>query len=161
MSVFENFTKKVADTAKAAARKSSDIVEVTKLNMSVGAEENKIQKAYSEIGKLVYEQYTKGERGNDDVTAYCEKIESYEENIKEIKTKVLELKDKKACPECGVQMDIEDGFCSKCGAKQEIFQKSVEEEPITEEPAEIECNTCGRINDIDFFFCPKCGNKLE
>ena len=51
MSFFENLGKKVGEAAQAAARKSSEIVEVTN-NASINAEEDKIQKLYSEIGKV-------------------------------------------------------------------------------------------------------------
>ena len=43
MSVLENFTKKVTETAKAAAKKSGDIVEVTKLSVAINTEEDKIE----------------------------------------------------------------------------------------------------------------------
>ena len=43
MSVLDNFTRKVSDTAKAAAKKSGNVVELTRLNMNIGAEEEKIK----------------------------------------------------------------------------------------------------------------------
>jgi hypothetical protein len=118
MSVFENLSRKVTDTAKAAAKKSSEVVEVTKLNMSIGTEEDKIKKVYTEIGKSVYEVFTKGEEVNEAFKVQCELISSYEENIKEMRLKILDLKELKVCPTCGVKMEADILFCSKCGAKQ-------------------------------------------
>jgi rRNA maturation endonuclease Nob1 len=135
MSVFDNFTKKVTETAKAAAKKSSELVEVTKLNISVGAEEDKIEKVYSDIGKMAYAAFLKGELTNDAYMVNFEKIKSYEENIYKMKQKILELKSTKICAGCGEELDLSTAFCSKCGTKQEI-QKPAQEEPAAEEPQE-------------------------
>ncbi len=120
MSVFENITKKVTDTAKAAAKKSGELVEVTKLSMSIGTEEDKIKKVYMDIGKSVYESFVKGEDVGETFKVYCEQIESYEESIKEIKQKILELKNLRACPSCSYEMEEDEEiiYCSRCGAKQ-------------------------------------------
>lgn len=118
MSVFENLTRKVSDTAKAAAKKSSEVVEVTKLNLSIGAEEDKIKKLYTEIGKSIYETYAKGEAVGEEFKGQCDIIRSYEDNIKEMKAKILELKEMKLCSACGAELETGIAFCPKCGAKQ-------------------------------------------
>ena len=89
MSVFNELTQKVSNTAKAAAKKSNDIVEITKLNMSISAEEDKIKKLYSEIGKALYETYQKGEDLPDAFKESCEKIKSFEENIKQMRQRIF------------------------------------------------------------------------
>lgn len=118
MSVFENLTKKVSDTAKAAAKKSSELVEVTKLNMSISAEEDKIKKTYADIGKLVYTAYANGDEVAEGYKELCSSITGYEETITAMKQKILELKSMKVCPGCGVELETDIAFCSKCGAKQ-------------------------------------------
>lgn len=155
MSVFENFTKKVTETAKAAAKKSGDLVEVTKLNMNISNEEGKIEKAYEEIGKLVYESFKRGEEVAEAFRGQCELIRSYEEVISEMKQKILELKSVKICPSCGSELALDVAFCSKCGAKQEMPQPQV-----AEEPAEKVCPSCSEVNTPDAAFCAKCGAKM-
>ena len=117
-SVFENLSRKVTDTAKAAAKKSSEVVEVTKLNLSIGSEEDKIKKAYAEIGKNVYGVFASGEEVGDSFKCQCELIRSYENNIKDMRLKILDLKELKICPTCGIELESEIAFCSKCGTKQ-------------------------------------------
>jgi len=119
MAFLNNITKKVTETAKAAAKKSGDIVEVTKLNMSIGTEEEKIEKIYLEIGKMVYDVYLKGEEIATPFKEQCEKIKEREQYIKELKNKLHELKGIKICSSCGEVLDINVNFCSNCGAKQE------------------------------------------
>jgi hypothetical protein len=116
--MFDKVSKKVTDTAKAAAKKSGDLVEVAKLNLSIGTEEDKIKKVYIDLGKVTYETFTNGGEVDEVLKSYCEMIKSHEENIKDIKMKILELKDLKLCPGCGVELDSDFDYCSKCGAKQ-------------------------------------------
>ncbi len=158
MSMLESFTRKVTDTAKAAAKKSSELVEVTKLNMSISSEEDKIEKLYLEIGKTIYESYAKGETTSDLFVEKCKQIDSYNSNIKEMRRKILELKNEKICPECREELDISALYCSKCGAKQEIIEPPVIE---VEEIVEKKCPDCGSVVGEDSLFCTKCGAKLE
>lgn len=119
MSVLDNITKKVTDTAKAAAKKSGSVVEVTRLNMNIGAEEEKIRKIYAEMGKLLYEDYTEGKSVGERVLAHCEKIDGIIAVIDEMRDKVLELKNVKACPNCGMELQVDMEYCYKCGRKQD------------------------------------------
>ncbi len=119
MSVLDNFTKRVTDTAKAAAKKSGSVVEVTRLNMNINAEEDKVRKIYSDIGKQLYEDYTEGKNVGDKILEYCLKIDEVIKSIDEMREKILELRNVKACPNCGMELDVEMEYCYKCGRKQE------------------------------------------
>ncbi len=154
--MLESFTRKVTDTAKAAAKKSSELVEVTKLNMNISSEEDKIEKLYLEIGKTIYESYAKGETTNELFVEKCKQIDLHNNNINEMRRKILELKHEKICPNCREELDISALYCSKCGTKQEII-----ETPVAEEIVEKKCSECGSVVEEESLFCTKCGNKLE
>jgi hypothetical protein len=124
MSVLDNITKKVTDTAKAAAKKSGSVVEVTRLNMNISAEEEKIRKIYTEMGKLLYEDYTEGKPVSERLLAHCEKIDGMIAAIDEMREKVLELKNVKACPNCGMELQVDMEYCYKCGRKQDMPENS-------------------------------------
>jgi ribosomal protein L40E len=119
MSVLDNLSKRVSETAKAAAKKSGEIVEVTKLNMSISAEEDKIAKSYAIIGKVVYDAFAAGKDIPLEFHEVCLKVLESFKSIEEMKTKVLELKDLKTCPKCNTELEIDVAFCPKCGTKQE------------------------------------------
>lgn len=120
VSVLDNITKRVTDTAKAAAKMSGSVVEVTRLNMSINAEEEKIRKIYTEIGKQLYEDYNEGKIVGDKLLEHCVKIDEIIGNIDDMREKILELKNIKACPNCGMELDIEMEYCYKCGRKQDM-----------------------------------------
>ena len=120
MSVLDNITKRVSDTAKAAAKKSGSVVEVTKLNMNISTEEEKVRKIYSDIGKQLYVDYTEGKIVGEKLLEYCTRIDEIIANIDEMREKILGLRNVKACPNCGMELDIEMDYCYKCGRKQDV-----------------------------------------
>ncbi|MCR4434770.1 MAG: zinc ribbon domain-containing protein [Clostridiales bacterium] len=160
MSVFDNISKKVTETAKAAAKKSSEIVEITKLNVNIGAEEDKIEKTYAEIGKAVYASFNEGKEVGEAFTELCGKIKSYEENIRSMRQKIYELKNTKLCPGCGAELDMEIAFCPKCGTKQEM-PKPAETEDEEKKPDPKVCPSCNTSNSPESEFCINCGTKLN
>jgi len=98
------------------AQRTGDIVEVSKLNLSIAQEKEKIAKVYSEIGKAVYEQYKTGKDvGFGDK---CAVIAEYERKIEELQQKIMEIKKVKKCPSCGTEVSADTAFCPKCGTKQ-------------------------------------------
>lgn len=119
MSVLDNITKKVTDTAKAAAKKSGSVVEVTRLNININTEEEKIRKIYTDIGKQLYEDYNEGKIVGEKLLEHCLKIDDIIGSIADMRDKILELKNIKACPNCGMELDMEMEYCYKCGRKQD------------------------------------------
>lgn len=127
MSVLDSITRKVTDTAKAAAKISGSVVEVTKLNLSINAEEEKIKKIYAEIGKQLYEDYAEGKPVSEELLRKCIAIDEIIASIAEMKEKILELRNAKACPNCFTVLDMEMEYCYKCGRKQDEAQKEAED----------------------------------
>lgn len=131
MEFIKDITRKVTDTAKVAAKKSSDMVEITKLNFNIGSEEDKITKAYTQMGELVYNSFEKGEEVPENFKELCQKVVAIKENIGRMRKQILKLKNVKFCPGCKEELQGEVAFCHKCGTKQEepvnVVQESTEE----------------------------------
>lgn len=126
--------KSVGKSASSVAKKSGELVGISKLNMNIAAEQDDIKVLNEEIGQVVYEKYKSGERFEEEITEKCVKISELELKIHQVKKKILEIKDIKVCPKCGTEMTLKVAFCSKCGEKQEI--------PIIEENDETSCDEC-------------------
>ena len=91
-------------------------MEISKLNLSISQEKDKINKIYSEIGKAVYEQYI---AGNDvGFGEKCTVIAEHERKIEELQQKILEIKNVKKCHSCGTEIGKDIAYCPQCGAKQ-------------------------------------------
>lgn len=127
MSVFDKFTNKVTDTAKAAAKKSGEIVEASKLNAAINQENEKVSKLYEAIGKLVYETYSNGERLSEDINKKCDEIVDIKANIHGLKDRIIELKNIKICKNCNHEIEEDVIFCPNCGMKQAVIASPKDE----------------------------------
>ncbi len=106
----EKLTKVVAD-------KTSNIVDVTKLNISLSDTEKKINKLYASIGEIVYADFANDTQLPEKLTELCEQIAEFKNEADSIRGQIAELKASVACPACGVPNGKESEYCSKCGAK--------------------------------------------
>lgn len=162
MAFLENLGKKVSVAAQAAAKKSGELVEITKLNVNINSEEDKIQKLYSQIGKAIYEKYNASGITDDEVAELCKTIAAHKENIQSLREKIAELKGTKQCIGCGAEMDRNQLFCSKCGTKNEAVPDSATaEEEQVQQPATVTCPACGAAINAGAAFCTNCGSKID
>lgn len=158
MAFLENLGKKVGEAAQAAAKKSGELVEVTKLNVNINTEEDKIQKLYSQIGKTVFEKYVATGEASDDIREACEAITVHEQNIKSLREKISEVKGTKSCIGCGAEMEKTQIFCSKCGAKNDVAA-APSAAPV-QQAAAVACPACGATLAAGSAFCTNCGAKI-
>lgn len=107
MDFFKDLGKNIGKTAKTVTKKSEELVEITKLNLSIGNEEDKVKKLLLELGSELYEKFSKGETFDEGLNSKCTQIKAIEDTIEAIKEKVKVLKGHNASPEAA-----EDCNCS-------------------------------------------------
>lgn len=159
MAFLENLGKRVGEAAQAAAKKSGELVEITKLNVNISSEEDKIQKLYTQIGKTLYEKYAATGVADDNAKESCEAVRVHEQNIKALKDKILDLKGAKLCSGCGAEMEKDQLYCSKCGTKSDVSAPGAAAEPA-QSAATATCPACGAVIPADSLFCTGCGAKI-
>ncbi len=82
-----------SDAAQAAARKTKQLAEIAKANLSIYAEEDKIKKAQVELGKLYYRDYVLGEEQDEaEYLPWCQKIDGSKQTIADMRDYIDELK---------------------------------------------------------------------
>lgn len=155
MAFFRELGEKVGKAAQTAAKKSNELVETTKVNMSINSEEEKIQKLFKQIGELIFEDFKNNTDTGENVVDLCKQIVTHEQAIKELKEKLMVIKNIKPCPNCGAEVEAAAPFCPKCGAKQEEPEVTVAEEDDRQK-----CPSCNAEYDEGTVFCSNCGNKL-
>ena len=95
--------EKAAEVAQAAARKTKQLAEIAKTNVSIYTEEDKIKKAYAELGKLYYRDYVVGEeRDEAEYLPFCRQIDEAKQTIADLQDYIAEVK------AAHVDMDTED-----------------------------------------------------
>lgn len=121
--------------AKIAIDKTTNAVDITKLNIAKGEAESKIGKLYAKIGEAIYEQYKDGKEFDGVIGESLIEIDKFKEEADELKAQISALKSTAPCPNCGQQNDKASGYCSKCGAK---LAEDAEPDDDTEEPATVD-----------------------
>ncbi len=133
MEFINDLKKNLSGTAKDVKKKSSDIVEITRLTISIAADEEKIKKLIYELGSDVYASF--GENCNC-ATAFetkCNEIKKLEDAIKKNREKILILRGSIECHSCKAVIEKDSNFCPKCGAK---ILKDLTVTPVSEEDGE-------------------------
>ena len=138
MAFLDELGKKLGSAANATASKAKELAEIGKLNADIGSEERKIEKAYTEIGKIVFAQAK--ENPPAEIAQWVQKIQESMAQIAENQQKIREIKEdtvpreeaateyvevevieeKATCPHCGQDAPREAKFCPNCGGLMEI-----------------------------------------
>lgn len=140
MEFFDKIGKKATETYKGAAEKTGKIAKETKLKMAMNDNKSKINKLYKEIGKQVYQAHidNKKVKIEDEIKETCLKIDVLADEIEDYRKEILELKDRKQCPKCNTEIDVEASYCPNCGEKQPERPQEDEDEAIEAEIVEDE-----------------------
>lgn len=103
--------------AKIAFDKTTNMVDVTKLNLAKSDTENKMSKLYAKMGEKIYTEYLNGTEFDGEFGEIMQELDKYKEELDGIKEKLLTIKSASVCPECGERNPKENEYCSACGAK--------------------------------------------
>lgn len=136
MDFFNKLGKKASEACKVTADKTGKLAKEAKLRMKISELKNDITDIYEEIGKTIYENHVREQKQDisKELDEKCTKIDCLSDEIETILKQCLELKDKKQCPNCYVQIEKEVKFCPECGTKQEenVEEPTKEAEVVTE-----------------------------
>ena len=156
MGFLDGLTKKGAEISNSLQESINKSQRISALKKSISENNSKISRTFSEIGKNVYEKRTMDEEVMTFISGKIEEIDSAKKENEELEKELLGLNNKKKCPECGTEVDIDVTFCPVCGKEQE----KVEIEPFVPN-GKRKCYGCGEVIDDSNVFCPKCGAKKE
>lgn len=137
MAFFEDLGKKLTKVGEVAAEKTKGVAEYTKANAKILDIQNKLDKAYVAVGKKYVELHpANDEEGMMDVV---EAVYALEDQLKDLRKQLQELKGTVKCETCGSDCDSNDVFCRKCGSelkKEEVIIDVDDMEDAVEETTE-------------------------
>ncbi len=145
MDFFDKLGKQASKTYKYTAQKTSKLAREAKLKMQMNEHKDEIEDLYLQIGKKLYEHHIKDKGLDIDIEAvleeYCIQIDELCDRIEEERKEILTLKDKKQCPNCFCEIELDYNYCPNCGDEQneefarveEYTQELNKEEQIKEE----------------------------
>ncbi len=142
----DNFSK----MTQSAITKSKEMAEVTRLNMEISTQTQKVKELYAQAGERVLEN---GLAMDDPTIAdLASQLATLKQNIQANQEKLNDVKNINICPNCGAEVARTSKFCDKCGT--EMVRVSLEA------PATV-CKACGKPIEKGAMFCGACGAKQE
>lgn len=117
MGVLESAFIKAKNAADIAGKKTGEFVEISRLKVQASESEQKINEAYRELGKLVYNASKEHTDCTELVSQKAEHIDSLILDYSGVLSKIQDLKREKTCPECHYSNPEEAFYCQKCGSK--------------------------------------------
>ena len=137
---FESIINALTDVAQAAANKAKSLTTVAKSNFNLLSEQEKLKKAYAELGKLYYRDYVTGEEPDDaEYLPLCDKITELVKTISELRENINDAKAKseKDAVSVDAEIIIDDEDIDKALA-EELEDLNEELADLEEELADLE-----------------------
>ena len=145
---------KLNQITKSAVSKSKEVAEITRLNMEISSNEQKIKELAAQIGMIVAEQQLLPE--NEEIAGAADKIRSLQEAVARNKATIQEIRNINICPNCGAEVSRSSNFCDKCGSP--MNRSVLETSAASVKPV---CPNCGEQMEPGTQFCTNCGTKLS
>ena len=126
MDFLNKLGKKASDAYKVTADKTGKVAREAKLRLKIGDLKSQINDVYKEIGEVVYQKHIREEEYDisKEVEEKCTKIDVMSDEIETYLKECLELRDRRQCPSCFVEIEKDAKFCPNCGQKLEEENKT-------------------------------------
>lgn len=134
--LWEELKRGAADAADVAARKTSEITTIAKLNVSIKTNESKLRTVFEEIGRLFYTAEREGVDYTEEIAACIIKADQFKADISEARAKLAAQRNAAICSSCGHEIDANAFYCPFCGACQNKAEKADESEVNSEDKDE-------------------------
>ena len=122
MDFFDKLGKQASRTYKYTTEKTSKIAREAKLRMQMNEHKGQIEELYEKIGKRMYENHISTDEIDVDiekeVEEYFIRIDEICDRIEEERKEILTLKEKKQCPNCFCEIELNYNYCPNCSDKQ-------------------------------------------
>ncbi len=130
MEIFDKIGEVASQTYKYTTEKADKIARETKLRMKMNENKAKIENLYNEIGEAVYRKHIARAKENfdEEIKNACEEIDRISKEIEQQNNELLNIKDRKQCPNCHEKIEKEAKYCPNCGMKQTAEMKDTSEE---------------------------------
>ncbi|MGN0642297.1 MAG: zinc-ribbon domain-containing protein [Huintestinicola sp.] len=133
--MFEKFVETISNTGKAVGEKAKIGTDIAKISIKVSNEERALCDLYRTVGEKYYAN-NKENPCCDEMKALFDQVTAKLEEIETLKADIRRMKGVSVCQNCGAEVDVDNDFCGKCGAKVEKPVPAVVEEPAEEAAAE-------------------------
>lgn len=117
MSVLDDVLLNVKSAAEAAGRAAGHFADVSKLRVAAAELRSELDKQYKKLGQAVYASSRSGADCPELIEDYVQAIDELTEQLKSVTQELEAMDSRPKCPACGMAVQKDDIFCSRCGAK--------------------------------------------
>lgn len=112
---FEDLGETLSKTAKEFGERAESFCDKQRVRGQIAMEEHEAEKVLAEIGKVIFDRFTKEGLEEEDLAELCEKVKMHRDKTDALKEELAGLEGKKVCPACKKMMNREAAFCPNCG----------------------------------------------
>lgn len=139
MGTLDSIFNRARDVANDMGKKANDVVEVSKLKLSVVSLGSDIDKVYQKLGLMVYEMVKSGSENRELIDGCVAEVDALKIKLDEVNAKMDELKNVRRCEGCGNAVELSAQFCPMCGTLirkpvQAVYAQPAEDEAVKQEP---------------------------
>ncbi|MBS4785240.1 MAG: zinc ribbon domain-containing protein [Clostridiales bacterium] len=117
MSFMDKMIYSAKNMANAASEKAGEVYEIGRLKLQLVSLNGDLEKAYTQLGRLEYDQKKNGNDNSLLITACVSEIDSIHEDIDSLTAEISEATGEKICPHCSESVAADAAYCPKCGAR--------------------------------------------
>ena len=131
---FEVLKEAAAGVAKSAAEKTKLLSIIAKDNLEILAEQDKMRKAYTELGKVYYKDFAMEEEPDEaEYLPWCSKITECRKKIEALRDEIADCKEKLGgdADEL-VIVPVEEAYPEEAAAEEAVAVEAEEEAPAEE-----------------------------
>lgn len=158
MAFFDDLQSRILQAGDAAAQKTKELTETSRLRAAITSENKAIQETYSQIGQVYFTKFA--DDPDPDLANLCQRILEAKQNIQKYEEQILNIKNEIECSNCHARLPKGTVFCNQCGARLS-YDGTAQPSAEQSAPSVCYCPECGSPNDPATNFCTECGSKLH
>lgn len=124
MDFLENVKNVVGSAAQTVAKRSGEVVEISKIKYSMYGVKGEIRDLKEGIGGAVYDSYKNNTPLDEIVKEKCARIDVLIDQLHNFEEQLKNYKSMVKCPQCGKSVKDDYNFCPVCGAKLAVDKEA-------------------------------------
>ncbi len=120
MSFIDDAINKTKEVFDVACKKTDEVVTTQKQKFSIASLESKREKDFADLGRIYFELAKNSTDLTDEARNLVDAISEKNAEIARLNQDIQNTKNKRICPNCNANIDVNSVYCNNCGAKLTI-----------------------------------------
>ena len=117
MTTFDDVVSKAKSGAESAGKKTTEMIELTRLKMQAADLERDISSMLEGLGRLISESRKDDAEVSGKVDDCCRKLDENNGELAKVREQIDECRNRVSCKNCGAHNPDDAVYCKRCGGK--------------------------------------------